>query len=169
MSPSKPLQVIFPTNSISWLMQWTSLKSFKGSQTHNKQHLASACPVPLAKQSMPGTTVSSQLSLSQAHQSPAQLATTYRSLCTSYKVVPGREQAIADLGLHVPRDPRTITPSDQLQTIPEHYSHHHTANDTSEGHTQEVPEPGYSESCSIRSAPTEKLFQSSHSQSLQSA
>ena len=61
-------------------------------------------------------------------------------------MAPGRTQAVADLGLYHPRNPRAYTPSGQLQTTSEH---HHPA------HIQLILHRG------------RRLVVSGHSQSLQ--
>lgn len=53
-------------------------------------------------------------------------------------MVPGRAQAAADLGLHLPKGPRTNIPSGQLQLIPEHHLTIST-NEKLEDQTRQAP------------------------------
>lgn len=62
----------------------------------------------------------SQLGLSWAPLSPAQVVAISRQFCSSCWEVPGRTQAVADLGLHLPGGHRASTGSGHFQTTSKH-------------------------------------------------
>ena len=97
--PPGHFKSFFYIEGISCVALWIFLKSFKGSQTPKKQHLASACPITLAKwpQDLHYWQPSSVF---QVRQSPAKAATTCKSLFIANEVVPGRAKAVNELHLH---------------------------------------------------------------------
>ena len=126
------------TNGLSWCVLWIFLKSLKGSQISNKQHLVLACPVPLRK--WPQGWHSWQLGSVHSLASP-------RCLQAQHKQQPSADHSVAHTSGHrlgtgsswtwpapepLPRGSRPNTPSGQLQTT---LKHHPTtfANDTSKG------------------------------------
>ena len=105
-------------------MLWTFLKSLKGSQTPNKQHLALhspnlllSSPRPRTNDSQPQFTACPLLGTFQdqyKYQPPADL------FCNSCHMAQGRAQVAANIGLHLPVNLRARSPNDQLLTTLEH-------------------------------------------------
>ena len=160
----KPLPVAFPYNQPVLAHASGIPKISQSLQTPNKQHMASACPEPLAKAPIPALVIASlrsQLSPSQVLPSPAPEATICRSLCSSYQVPrQGRGSGLPwPASDPLPRSPQTNTPGGQLQTTPEQQPIT-SANDTPKEQTRQAPGPCHSESCCVEPA----LYNSSSSQ-----
>ena len=132
--PSR-FQWLFHTNCLSYILLQTSLKSLKDLQIANKQHLALACPIPFINCTRPGTSCSWSLFSSWPllrPPSPAQVATVFRSLCSSHQwSQAGHRQWLT---LPLPGGPRASSPSGQLQTTPDYNSIISTS-DTFKGQT----------------------------------
>ena len=74
--------------------------------------------------------------------SPGQVAATYRSLCSSFWVVPGEAQAVADLGLYLTGGLRASTPNGQLQTTLKHHPTTATSNTLKGGLSRHLSSAG---------------------------
>lgn len=82
-------------------MLQTFLKPLKGSQTPNKQHLALACSVPLAKEAQRQALVAAGLFPAyplSGTSKPSTCGNYLQITCSSYQVALERKEAVADLG-----------------------------------------------------------------------
>ena len=109
-----PPRLLFHVNGWPWFMLHNFLNPLK------YQQFVSVSLRPGTSHNQPNLTTWLCLGMSE----PSTSSSHPRLLYSSGRVVLGKTQVGADLGLHHPGNPRASAPSGQLQTIPEH---HHPA------------------------------------------